>query len=112
MASMLSERAHDALLAMQDNALRWTDAADERLFADDRARFYAVTRCMEIVSEASRRLPDDLLARHPHYPWRNMRDAGNVYRHVYEGVAEGRLFQDVRTHLPPLLAIVEAELSQ
>jgi uncharacterized protein with HEPN domain len=26
---------------------------------------YAVTRCLEIISEASRRLPADLKARHP-----------------------------------------------
>jgi uncharacterized protein with HEPN domain len=26
---------------------------------------YAVTRCLEIISEASRRLPDDVKVRHP-----------------------------------------------
>jgi len=29
---------------------------------------YAVTRCLEIISEASRRLPGDLKARHPAIP--------------------------------------------
>jgi uncharacterized protein with HEPN domain len=34
-------------------------------FKDDNLRLYAVTRCLEIVSEASRRLPADLKVRHP-----------------------------------------------
>ena len=31
---------------------------------------YAVTRCLEIISEASRRLPEELKARHPSIQWR------------------------------------------
>jgi len=34
-------------------------------FRDDLRTTYAVTRCLEIISEASRRLPDELKARHP-----------------------------------------------
>ena len=32
---------------------------------DDLCVTYAVTRCLEIISEASRRLPDELKGRHP-----------------------------------------------
>src|SRR5690242_7119740 len=56
-------------------------------FKDDNLRVYAVTRCLEIISEASRRLPDTLKARHPSIPWRKMAAAGNIYRHQYEDVA-------------------------
>jgi hypothetical protein len=45
---------------------------------------YAVTRCLEIISEGSRRLPDDLKARHPSIAWRDMAGAGNIYRRDYE----------------------------
>jgi len=38
-------------------------------FKDDVLRLYAVIRCLEIISEASRRLPDDLKARHPSIAW-------------------------------------------
>jgi uncharacterized protein with HEPN domain len=54
---------------------------------DDLRTTYAVTRCPEIISEASRRLPDELKARHPSIAWRDMAGAGNVYRHDYEDVA-------------------------
>src|ERR1700716_3548041 len=50
---------------------------------------YAVTRCLEIISEASRRLADDLKARHPAIGWKQMAAAGKVYRHDYEEVGAG-----------------------
>ena len=37
---------------------------------DDPRTTYAVTSCLEIISEASRRLPDGLKARHPSIQWR------------------------------------------
>ncbi len=37
---------------------------DRTSFKHDLKTLYAVTRCLEIISEASRRLPDDLKARH------------------------------------------------
>lgn len=39
----------------------------EAFLADERT-VYAVTGCLEVISEASRRLPADLKARHPSIP--------------------------------------------
>ena len=38
-------------------------------FTDDNLHLYAVTRCLEIISEASRRLPQELKARHKESMW-------------------------------------------
>jgi uncharacterized protein with HEPN domain len=56
-------------------------------FKDEAMRFHAVTRCLEIISEASRRLPVTLKERHLSIAWRDMAGAGNIYRHEYEDVA-------------------------
>lgn len=56
-------------------------------FKDDNLRVYAVTRCLEIISEASRHLPEVLKERHPAIQWKDMAAAGNIYRHTYEDVA-------------------------
>jgi uncharacterized protein with HEPN domain len=53
---------------------------------DDIQALYAVIRSLEIISEASRRLSDELKARHAGIPWREMAAAGNFYRHNYEDV--------------------------
>jgi uncharacterized protein with HEPN domain len=72
---------------------------------------YAITRCLEIISEASRRLSDELKARHPHLPWREMAAAGNFYRHNYEDVLPSRVWRTVHEDLPPLRAAIEQELA-
>lgn len=57
---------------------------DEQTFSEDIRTVYAVTRCLEIISEASRRLSEAMKARHPSIEWARMAAAGNVYRHDYE----------------------------
>lgn len=78
---------------------------------DDLRTTYAVTRCLEIISEASRRLPDELQARHPSIQWRDMAAAGNIYRHEYEDVAVLGVWDTLSLHLPPLRIAIEQELA-
>jgi uncharacterized protein with HEPN domain len=110
---MHSDRARKALLDIRDNILlaqQWSAGLSLDEFAADRARFYAVTRCLEIISEASRRLPTEVTHRHPHIAWRDIRDAGNIYRHDYDGVQERIVLETVRRSLPELLQAIETEL--
>ena len=81
-------------------------------FRDNQLVFYGVMRALEIISEASRRLPAALKARHPEIPWRNVAGAGSVYRHDYEDVRRRDVWTTVQKHLPPLLAVVEEERRQ
>jgi len=111
---MLSERARQALLDIKDNiafARSWTDGRSLAQFAEDRRSFYAVTRCLEIISEASRRLPPELRQRHKEIPWRDIAGAGNVYRHAYDGVQERIVLETVRRALSDLDAVVDTELA-
>jgi uncharacterized protein with HEPN domain len=80
-------------------------------FAASRLHFFATTRALEIISEASRRLPDELRSKHAHLPWRNIQDAGNFYRHRYDNVEESIVWDTVHVHLPALLEAIEAEIS-
>lgn len=65
------------------------DPSFER-FAGDLKTVYAVGRALEIISEASRRLPDEIRRRHPEIDWRALAGLGNVYRHDYD-VVDARL---------------------
>ncbi|WP_314949270.1 DUF86 domain-containing protein [Bradyrhizobium cosmicum] len=67
---------------------------------------------MEIISEASRRLPEELKARHPAIAWRQMAAAGNVYRHNYEDVAAHIVWETVQQALPALRAVIEDEMAR
>src|SRR5438270_11100354 len=93
MPFMLSEAERGALRDMLVNIEMAERFAHDMTFAslrDDLMRLYAVIRCLEIISEASRRLSDELKARHAEVPWREMAAAGNFYRHNYEDVLPSR----------------------
>jgi uncharacterized protein with HEPN domain len=79
-------------------------------FTRDRKTVYAVTRALEIISEASRRLPDDLKHRHPEIDWTGVAGAGNVYRREYEVVDDSLLWYTVQHSLTGLREGAVAEL--
>jgi uncharacterized protein with HEPN domain len=112
---MLSERARFALYDIRDNigfARQFIEGCSFEAFKDNRMVFYAVTRALEIISEATRRLPATLRERHPELPWRSIMDVGNLYRHAYDSVAESYVWRTVNENLDPLLRAVLAEIER
>jgi uncharacterized protein with HEPN domain len=112
---MLSNRARLALTDIRDNihlAEQFAAGLSVEALKADRRTFYALTRCLEIISEAARRLPQSLRNRHSELPWRAIMGAGNVYRHDYDNVAEEIVWQTIQSNLAPLLAAVERELAR
>jgi uncharacterized protein with HEPN domain len=114
MRSMLSKTPNTALrdiLHHIDVADRFVAGLDYASFRDDLRTFYAVTRCLEIISEASRRLPEAMKERHPSIAWQDMAGAANVYRHDYEDVAARYVWSTMKQHLPPLRIVIVAEIA-
>ena len=112
MPSRAEERSLRDILFHIDLATEFVAGFDRDTFRKDLRTLYAVTRCLEIISEASRRLPDDLKARHPAISWKQMAGAGNVYRHDYEDVAAQFVWDTVQRALPSLREVVEVEITR
>jgi uncharacterized protein with HEPN domain len=93
-------------------AERFTRGQSFENFLEDLMPLYAVIRCLEVISEASLRLSDDLKARHPSIPWREMAAAGNLYRHDYEDVLPRRVWKTLREELPPLRVVFRTRAGQ
>lgn len=110
MPSKAADTALRDILHHIELAQRFVEGFSRATFIADTRTVYAVTRCLEIISEASRRLPDELKARHPGIPWKQMAGAGNVYRHDYEDVAARYVWETVRRDLPPLRVVVQREI--
>ena len=83
----------------------------EALEADWRKR-WLVERGVEIISEASRRLTDELKARHPEIPWAKVAGIGNVLRHEYEGISAPVMWKLVQDDLTPLEQVCREELAR
>jgi uncharacterized protein with HEPN domain len=71
-------------------------------FEDDWRRQWLIQRGIEIISEASRHLSDDMKQRHPTIPWSKVAGIGNILRHGYEQISAPVLWTLVRRDLPSL----------
>ncbi len=91
----------DALLA----------GADLSAFSQSWAMQRAVERGLEIISEASRALPDDQKLQHPAVPWMQIAGIGNILRHEYHRVEPVIVWNITQTHLPVLARAISQMLS-
>jgi uncharacterized protein with HEPN domain len=64
----------------------------------------AVERALEIICEASHRLPENIKARETSIDWKRMVYFGNLLRHAYHRVDPKLVFEIASRDLPPLKA--------
>jgi uncharacterized protein with HEPN domain len=108
---MLSSAAIAALRDIAhhiDLATHFAAGFDYDTFRADPRTVYAVTRCLEIISEASA-VCLTTSRRDMAIAWRDMAGAGNIYRQNYEDVAAQHVWNAVQIDLPPLRAVIERE---
>jgi uncharacterized protein with HEPN domain len=79
-------------------------------FETDWQRQWLVERGVEIISEASRHLTDEMKARHPEIPWQKVAAIGNVLRHNYENIAAPVIWKLAHADLPALQKACRDEL--
>lgn len=113
---MRSRRSAAARLEHIQDAIRYLEAftrgkTQSDYLSQPMMRF-AVERAIEILSEASRHLPNDLKARYGDIPWAEIAGIGNILRHEYQRVDDRELWRVVIRDLPPLKAAVEAMLRE
>lgn len=68
---------------------------------------HAVQRGIEIISEASRHLPDTLIDKAPEIPWKQVRGIGSVLRHEYHRVSDRLVWNLIVEELPRLSQALE-----
>jgi uncharacterized protein with HEPN domain len=71
-----------------------------------------VERCIEIVSEATRHLPDEIKSRYPDVPWQQIAGIGNVLRHDYDIIDDYVIWDVATVHFPRLRAVISEVRSQ
>ncbi len=67
----------------------------------------AVERGLEIISEASRAIPDDLKQQTPQVPWPRIAAIGNILRHEYQRVEPLLVWNIAQDHLAALAKALE-----
>ncbi len=75
-------------------------------FRGERFTQLGVERCLEIISEASRHILDEVKAAYPSIPWRRVADIGNRIRHSYHSIDSEIVWLIVLDHLGELKAAI------
>lgn len=84
-----------------------TAGVDFERFAADRRVRQLVERNLEIISEASRRIPENMKTAEPAVPWREIAGIGNVLRHEYGRVRPDLVWRIQTQRLSALRSAVE-----
>ncbi len=80
---------------------------NQQQFLDDRPTRQVVERNLEIISEASRRIPADMKDGYFQIPWQDIASIGNILRHDYHDIRPMIIWKIVQNDLPALrLAII------
>ena len=107
MPPSLGDRLAHILSAIDDIRALLRGRSREDFEADLMLRM-AVERLFEIISEASRFIPNDMKAKETDIAWQRMADLGNWLRHAYHRIDAEILWNIAENDLEPLKRFVEA----
>jgi uncharacterized protein with HEPN domain len=96
----------DSLRDMLENAQRaiqFTKGMDYKSFAKDDKTVYAVIRAVEIIGEAAANIPEEVRAKYPDVPWREVKGMRNKIVHHYFGINMEVVWQTIQEDLPILI---------
>jgi uncharacterized protein with HEPN domain len=105
----VSVRLHNIVDAI-DHIREVTAPTTFAAFESDWQKQWLVERGMQIITEASIHLPDDMKQRWPEIPWKDIRGLGNILRHDYTDVSPEILWKIAHEDMPALEQACKAEL--
>jgi uncharacterized protein with HEPN domain len=73
------------MLSNAKRAIQFAEGADFDAFMKDEKSVYAVIRAIEIIGEASQKIPSEVRDKHPEIPWREISTMRNKLIHEYFG---------------------------
>jgi uncharacterized protein with HEPN domain len=99
MSDEFLDYVEDILDAMNKAEILLQDVAYDQFEADFRINF-AVIRALEIIGEATKRLPSDLRQRYPDIPWKGMAGMRDRIIHGYDNVDFQIVWDVVKREIP------------
>jgi uncharacterized protein with HEPN domain len=91
------------IISAAEKAVTFLGTASLDAFAADDKTAFAVMRALEIVGEATKRVPDAVRTTTPQIPWRAMAGIRDKLVHDYVTVDHEVIYKTVVEDLPPLL---------
>jgi uncharacterized protein with HEPN domain len=101
----------ERIAACAVRVLDYTAALDFDGFVADALRYDATLRNLEIMGEAAKRVPEDVRARFPSVPWRDLAGFRDRLAHGYDALDDRVVWDAVRSGVPATLAAVRQALA-
>jgi len=76
-------------------------------FASDKKTLNAVLRSIEVIGEAAKKVPDEMRAKYPLVPWKEMAGMRDKVIHFYFGVDREAVWLVVKERIPGLKPLIE-----
>ena len=93
-------------------ALEFVKGMDYECFLQDDKTVYAVVRALEILGEATKRIPVEIRDRFPEIPWRSMAGIRDKLIHNYVSVNLEVVWKTATEDLPPLLLQIQRVIDE
>ncbi len=76
-------------------------------FVADKRTFNAVVRSLEVIGEAAKNVPDEIRAKNPLVPWKEMAGMRDKVIHLYFGVDREAVWIAVKDRIPAIRPLIE-----
>lgn len=80
-------------------------------FKRDTKTNFAVVRCVEIVGEAAKNIPDSIREKYKQVPWKYLTGMRDKIAHFYFGIDLERVWEVATVKLPPLKSNIQQILA-
>lgn len=100
------------IISAMSNAEQFVVGMDYAQFEADLKTNFAVTRALEIIGEATKRLPMSFRDQHPYIRWKDMAGMRDVIIHGYDNVNLKIVWQVIKSDIPLIKAQIQEILDK
>ena len=95
------------IIDAMDKAVFFVEGMTYEQFKEDIKTHYAVVRSIEIIGEATKRLPMMIRERYPDIPWKDMAGMRDIIIHGYDNINQKIVWDVVKRDIPRIKPLIQ-----